>query len=148
MHLMSVRLIRGQNVADPAHCTKSKWSAGSEAQQGHQLVDVQPSILGVRKLTAGVQNFFAQIKAGLRVAVQPHGGHFWSSMGQVQRPMDIVSLRIDNQERMANMLNDCEISPTNYMIAFLRQRGWAMPDSTMRIPNVIPEVDPLAAQVR
>ena len=38
-----------------------------------------------------------QIKAGLRVAVQPHGGHFWSSMGQVQRPMDIVSLRIDNQ---------------------------------------------------
>ena len=39
----------------------------------------------------------AQIKAGLRVAVQPHGGHFWSSMGQVQRPMDIVSLRIDNQ---------------------------------------------------
>ena len=31
------------------------------------------------------------------MAVQPHGGHFWSSMGQVQRPMDIVSLRIDNQ---------------------------------------------------
>ena len=29
--------------------------------------------------------------------MQPHGGHFWSSMGQVQRPMDIVSLRIDNQ---------------------------------------------------
>ena len=40
-----------------------------------------------------------QIKAGLRVAVQPHGGHFWSSMGQVERPMDIVSLRIDNQVR-------------------------------------------------
>ena len=51
------------------------------------------------------------------------------------------------QERMANMLNDCEISPTNYMIAFLRQRGWAMPEVTMRIPNVIPEVDTLAARV-
>ena len=46
-----------------------------------------------------------QIKAGLRVAVQPHGGHFWSSMGQVQRPMDIVSLRIDNQVR--SMLLTC-----------------------------------------
>ena len=46
------------------------------------------------------------------------------------------------------MLNDCEISPTNYMIAFLRQRGWTLPDSTMRIPNVIPEVDPVAAQAR
>ena len=52
------------------------------------------------------------------------------------------------QERMANMLNDCEISPTNYMIAFLRQRGWAMPEVTMRIPNVIPEVDPIAERVR
>ena len=51
------------------------------------------------------------------------------------------------QERMANMLNDCEISPTNYMIAFLRQRGWYLPDTTMRIPNVIPEVDPIAAKV-
>ena len=48
---------------------------------------------------------------------------------------------------MANMLNDCEISPTNYMIAFLRQRGWQMPEITMRIPNVIPEVDPIAAKV-
>ncbi len=51
------------------------------------------------------------------------------------------------QERMANMLNDCEISPTNYMIAFLRQRGWQMPETTMRIPNVIPEVDPIAEKV-
>ena len=51
------------------------------------------------------------------------------------------------QERMANMLNDCQISPTNYMIAFLRQRGWQMPEITMRIPNVIPEVDPIAARV-
>ena len=46
------------------------------------------------------------------------------------------------------MLNDCQISPTNYMIAFLRQRGWQMPEITMRIPNVIPEVDPIAARVR
>ena len=45
------------------------------------------------------------------------------------------------------MLNDCEISPTNYMIAFLRQRGWHLPEVTMRIPNVIPEVNPIAARV-
>ena len=38
------------------------------------------------------------------MAVQPHGGHFWSSMGQVQRPMDIVSLRIDNQVRPKHLL--------------------------------------------
>ena len=37
------------------------------------------------------------MKPGLRFAVEPHGGHFWSSQGQVQRPMDVISLRIDNQ---------------------------------------------------
>ena len=35
------------------------------------------------------------------MAVEPHGGHFWSTQGQVQRPMDITSLRIDNQVPLA-----------------------------------------------
>lgn len=83
----------------------------------------------------------------MRMAVQPHGGHFWSTQGQVQRPMDVVSLRIDNAERMANQLNDVEISPTNYMTAFLRQRGWRLPPSAITIPNVIPEVETAAAEV-
>ena len=51
------------------------------------------------------------------------------------------------QERMANQLNDYQISPTNYMTAFLRQRGWTLPQSTITIPNVIPEVEPAAAAV-
>ena len=83
----------------------------------------------------------------MRMAVEPHGGHFWSTQGQLQRPMDVVSLRIDNCERMANQLNDCEISPTNYMIAFLHQRGWKLPADTITIPNIIPEVEPAAAEV-
>ena len=40
------------------------------------------------------------------------------------------------------MLNDFEISPTNYMLAFLRQRGWLLPNVTTTIPNIIPEVEP------
>ena len=56
--------------------------------------------------------------------------------------MDPISLRIDNQERMVNMLNDQEISPTNYMLAFLRQRAWKLPEQAITIPNIIPEVDP------
>ena len=51
------------------------------------------------------------------------------------------------QERMANQLNDWEISPTNYMNAFLRQRGWKLPEQTVTIPNVIPEVEAKAAEV-
>ena len=41
-----------------------------------------------------------QVKQGLRMAIEPHGGHFWSTQGQIQRPMDITSLRIDNQVRL------------------------------------------------
>ena len=62
--------------------------------------------------------------------------------------MDPISLRIDNQERMVNMLNDQEISPTNYMLAFLRQRAWQLPEKTITIPNIIPEVDPKIEAVR
>ena len=55
-----------------------------------------------------------------------------------------MGLKLDAclQERMANMLNDFEISPTNYMLAFLRQRGWLLPNVTTTIPNIIPEVEP------
>ena len=55
--------------------------------------------------------------------------------------MDATQLRIDNAERMVNQLNDVEISPTDYMAAFLRQRGWQLPDNTITIPNVLPEVE-------
>ena len=89
-----------------------------------------------------------QINPGLRIAIEPHGGHFWSSQGQVQRPLDVVSLRIDNQERIVNHLNDILISPTNYMISFLRQRGWKLPKVTLTIPNIIPEVEPEAEKVK
>ena len=68
----------------------------------------------------------AQIKAGLRVAVQPHGGHFWSSMGQVQRPMDIVSLRIDNQ--VGALLDPVAAAPACPPLSATRRPG-TMADS-------------------
>ena len=58
--------------------------------------------------------------------VEPHGGHFWSTQGQI-RPLDITSLRIDQQERMTLQLASTLISPTHYMTAYLRQRGWKLP---------------------
>lgn len=90
----------------------------------------------------------AQVKPGLRVAVEPHGGHFWSTQGQKQQPMDVMTLRIDNQERMANELNAVEISPTSYMLAFLKQRGWQLPNATVVIPNVIADGKSSAAAVK
>ncbi|KAK9813475.1 hypothetical protein WJX73_001034 [Symbiochloris irregularis] len=84
---------------------------------------------------------FRQLPAGLRFVVETHGGHIWSQLGESLHPVDAVQLRIDNAERMANQLNDIEISPTKYMLSYLRQRGWKLPDATLTIPNVLPEME-------
>lgn len=86
-------------------------------------------------------NHFRQLQPGLRVAVEPHGGHVWSQLGEVNRPMDVYALRIDSNERATNALNDMEISPTKYMLAYLRQRGWTLPNSTLVIPNIVPDAE-------
>lgn len=65
--------------------------------------------------------------AGLRLVLEPHGGHFWSTQGQVVRPWDVVSMRIDHAERMALQLASALISPTRYMTAYLKLRGWRLP---------------------
>ena len=41
-------------------------------------------------------------------------------------------------ERLGLQLGDALISPTRYMTAFLRQRGWRLPKTTLVIPNVAP----------
>lgn len=88
-----------------------------------------------------MMNHLRQLHPGLRIAVEPHGGHVWSQLGEMNRPMDVGALRIDGQERLANALNDIEISPTNYMLSYLRQRSWVLPNSTLVIPNVIPDAE-------
>jgi hypothetical protein len=47
--------------------------------------------------------------------------------GQLPRPTDIMSLRIDNGERATLELADIALSPTRYIASWLRQRGWRLP---------------------
>ena len=37
-----------------------------------------------------------------------------------------------------NLLADTMVSPTRYMQAYFRQRGWQMPEDKSVIPNVMP----------
>ncbi len=77
-------------------------------------------------------------KPGLRLAIEPHGGHYWSTQGGQQRPTDVMTLRIDDHERLTLNLAEFVISPTAYMLAYLRQRGWQLPTNTTVIPNIVP----------
>ena len=49
--------------------------------------------------------------------------------GQLPRPTDIMSLRIDNGERATVELSDIVLSPTRYIASWLRQRGWKLPEN-------------------
>lgn len=37
-----------------------------------------------------------------------------------------------------NLLADTMVSPTRYMQAYFRQRGWQMPEDNLVIPNIMP----------
>lgn len=93
-------------------------------------------------LIRGSQSIDIERFTGLRVVVEAHGGHFWATQGSVQRPLDVTSLRIDAQERMGLQLADALISPTHYMAAFLRERAWRLPRTSLVIPNVLPPPEP------
>lgn len=60
-----------------------------------------------------------------------------SLQGQHLQALELGALRMDHHERMANALNDFEISPTRYMLAYLRQRGWKLPHNAVHIPNIL-----------
>ena len=51
----------------------------------------------------------------------------WRAQGQLPRPTDIMSLRIDNGERATLEYADIALSPTRYIASWLRQRGWRLP---------------------
>ena len=49
------------------------------------------------------------------------------------------------QERMVNLMADTMVSPTSYMRAYFRRRGWQLPVDTRVIPNVMPSSKQQAA---
>ena len=63
---------------------------------------------------------------GLRLMVEPHGGHMWSQIGSPTRPSDIYALRIDDSERNAVEWADLLVSPSRYMLGYFATRGWSV----------------------
>ena len=100
-------------------------------------------ILHTHEWGGGMQQLAAWVsmrrKPGLRLVVEPHGGHYWSSQGTRQRPTDLFTLRIDDHERLTMHLADDVKSPSAYMLAHLRQRGWRLPPAASVIPNIVPQ---------
>ena len=78
-------------------------------------------------------------KPGLRLVVEPHGGHYWSTQSSKQRLTDLFTLRVDDHERLTLQLADYVQAPSAYMLAYLRQRGFYLPASSGVISNIVPK---------
>jgi hypothetical protein len=52
----------------------------------------------------------------MSIVVQQHGGLVWSSQ-RATLPQDVVTLRIDAQEKVCSELADALVAPTRYMYA-------------------------------
>lgn len=68
--------------------------------------------------------------------VGTHSPSVWSASGNMAPPT-IVELQIDYMERESVRLADVVISPSRYMLEWMTEKHWILPDRLVVVPNVI-----------
>lgn len=68
--------------------------------------------------------------------VGTHSPSVWSSQGNMLTPT-VVELQIDHMERESVRLADVLISPSRYMLEWMRQKHWTLPERLIVYPNII-----------
>ena len=95
---------------------------------------------GVNALLALVLHLDPDRYSGVRLLIEPHGGHMWSRIGSERRPVDVSALHIDDMERISLELSDAVLSPSQYMLGYFATRGWRIPYRYV-LPNIIEAVE-------
>ena len=69
-----------------------------------------------------------------------HGPTLWVKEGSQDYVRNLGELEIDYMERMSVSAADVVVSPSQYLLGWMRQHGWQLPDRTYVTPYVLPEV--------
>ena len=103
-------IVHGERISGPcAERTRSlHWQGADKLHAGHEWGGLLAPIL--------VYHAFAGFRQGMSIVVQQHGGLVWSSQRATQT-QDVVTLRIDAQEKVCSELADALVAPTQYMYA-------------------------------
>ncbi|KAK4698400.1 hypothetical protein P7C70_g7876, partial [Phenoliferia sp. Uapishka_3] len=73
-----------------------------------------------------------------RIVVGLHGAFFeWADMLNKRYPNDRYTAEMGFFERKTAELADAIVSPSEYMLEYVRERGWALPSLAVVIPNVV-----------
>lgn len=73
-----------------------------------------------------------------KIIVGLHGPEVeWAGMLNKKLPHDRYSLDLGFFERRTAEMADAVVAPSDYILEYLRSRGWQMPEATYVIPNVV-----------
>lgn len=69
-----------------------------------------------------------------------HGPTLWVKEGSQDYVRNLGELEIDHMERTSVLAADVVVSPTQYLLHWMTQNGWELPEHTYVAPYVLPEV--------
>ncbi len=72
--------------------------------------------------------------------VGTHGPTLWVKEGSQDYLRNLGELEIDHMERTSVAAADVVVSPTQYLLGWMKQNGWEFPERTYVAPYVLPEV--------
>ena len=71
--------------------------------------------------------------------VSAHGPTFWVKEGSQDYIRNLGELEIDFMERTSVSAADVVVSPSHYLLGWMKQNGWELPEQTYVAPYVLPE---------
>lgn len=74
--------------------------------------------------------------------VNTHSPTAWAIEGNLALPQLIDQIECDHMERESVRLADIVVSPSQYMIDWMKSRGWALPPNTLVIQNILGGIGP------
>ncbi len=81
--------------------------------------------------------------AGATLCVMVHGPLRWARLGNAETLYDPSDLEVDFLERQTIRLADILLSPSAYLIRWIKGQGWSVPEGAVHIqPYLTPDVKP------
>ena len=71
--------------------------------------------------------------------VSAHGPTFWVKEGSQDYIRNLGELEIDFMERVSVSAADIVVSPSQYLLGWMQQNGWELPERTYVAPYVLPQ---------
>jgi glycosyltransferase involved in cell wall biosynthesis/GT2 family glycosyltransferase len=71
--------------------------------------------------------------------ISAHGPTFWVKEGSQDYIRNLGELEIDFMERVSVSAADVVVSPSQYLLGWMQQNGWELPEQTYVAPYVLPQ---------